>query len=366
MIINLDEKNLAKCRRLLSFKEDNISAAEIYIEYLNYHYNEITEKDIDSLKQKYPNNAYYKAFLNKLLIDENDEEFKSINKTSKIDKIECLDVKEFYDDEYAKNVICKNINEGNWYLTHLNYEPYEGFVYDEIIVDDEYYQEHTPFGYFKVNFNYLAVIEDEAIWMSVIPHEINTMKKPIKDAFGNVLVLGLGLGYYLYHIALKEDVEKITVIENDDKVIDIFTRYIFPHFKNKEKIHIIHQDAFAHLDERADYDFVFADIWHNVNDGLGLYLKIKQYETLYPNTKFEYWIETSLLAMLRRQTLTVFEEQSFDKLSEKEYLKARTFNDKVINAIYFALKDYKINNFDDLHHLLSDASLKELAKKLKI
>lgn len=365
MIIKLDDKNIEKCKRFLSVKEDNISAAEIYIEYLNYHYNDITQKDVESLRKKYPNNAYYKAFLNKLAIDENDKDFLSINNTCRIDKIDCLNPDEFYQDEYAKNIIVNNINEGNWYLTRLNYEPYEGFVYDEIEVDEEYYAEHTPFGYFNEKFNYVAVIEDEAIWMSIIPHEINTMKKPIKDAFGKVLVLGLGLGYYAYHIALKDDVESITVIENDEKVISIFNKYILPHFKNKEKIRIIHQDALAHLDEMHDYDFVFADIWHNVGDGLILYLKIKQYEGKYKNTTFSYWIETSLLAMLRRQTLTVFEEQFFDHLDEKEYLKARNDNDKVINAIYFALKNYGIKNADDLHRLLNDDSLKELAKKLK-
>ena len=357
MIINLTKKDEQELRRFLAVKDDNISAAEVYIDYLVHHYSDITKEDVE-------NSSFYDALLDTLGIEKDDEYFKCVNKVAHIDRIEKLNPDEYLNDEYAKCVITKNVDNGNWILTHLNYLPYEGFVYDELEINNEYYQEHTPFGYFVKEFPYLAVIEDESIWMSVIPHEINTMKKPIKDAFGNVLVLGLGLGYYPFHIALKDDVDKITIIENDEKVIDLFNKHIFPHFKNKNKIKVIKKDAFKYLDEGDDFDFVFADIWHNVGDGQSLYLRLKKYEDKYKNTKFEYWIETSLLAMLRRQTLTVIEEQYFEHFAESEYQKAKTENDRIINSIYFALKDYKINSIDDIRYLLSEESLKQLAKRI--
>lgn len=357
MIINLSKKDEQELRHYLDIKEYNISAAEVYIDYFSDHYTVFEKKDVEK-------EGYYKAFLNALEIDENDDYFVELNKVAHIDKIDKLNPQKYLEDEYAKSVITKNVDNGNWILTHLHYLPYEGFVYDELEINDEYYQEHTPFGYFESKFPYIAVIEEDLIWMSVIPHEINTMRKPIKDAFGNVLVLGLGLGYFPFHIALKDDVDKITIIENDEKVISLFNDYIFPHFKNKDKIKVIHDDAFKYLDEHHDFDFVFADIWHNVGDGLPLYLKIKKYEDVCKNTKFEYWIETSMLAMLRRQTLTVIEEQYFEHLAEKEYLRARNDNDRIINGIYFALKDLKINSIDDIHYLLSEESLKQLAKRI--
>lgn len=357
MNIKLSKHDEQELRRFLNVKEDNISAAEVYIDYLVHHYSDITKKDVE-------NSSFFDALLDTLRIEKDDEYFSYLNDVTHIDRIEVLNPDEYLNDEYAKSVITKNVNNGNWILTHLHYLPYEGFVYDELEINDEYYQEHTPFGYFKEKFPYLAVIEDESIWMSVIPHEINTMKKPIKDAFGNVLVLGLGLGYYPFHIALKDDVDKITIIENDEKVIDLFNKYIFPHFKNKEKIRVIKADAFKYLDEGHDFDFAFADIWHNVGDGQSLYLRLKKYEDKYKNTKFEYWIETSLLAMLRRQTLTVIEEQYFEHFDESEYQKAKTENDRIINSIYFALKDYSINSIDDIRYLLSEESLKRLAKRI--
>ena len=135
--------------------------------------------------------------------------------------------------------------------------------------------------------------------------------------------------------------------------------------KNKGKIHIINTDAFEFLNNNDlnKFDYIFSDIWHNAGDGLPLYLKIKKYETLYPNTKFDYWIETSLLALLRRYVLTVFEEQ-LDDSTVDDYLNAINENDIIVNKLYFLLIDYEINNEDDLKQLLSDKSLKDIATKL--
>ena len=202
--------------------------------------------------------------------------------------------------------------------------------------------------------------------MSLIPHEINTMKNHIKDAFGNVLVLGLGLGYYVFHIARKKDVDKITIIEKDKRVIKIFKENLLPYFENKDKITIIEDDAIKYLSTPKDYDYCFCDIYHNVEDGLPLYILIKQNEKYHPYTKFSYWIETSLLAMLRRELLTVFEENYYAHYKDNDYLKASNINDKIINALYFATKNAVINNEDDLRNLLTDESLKEIVKKLEI
>ena len=93
---------------------------------------------------------------------------------------------------------------------------------------------------------------------------------------------------------------------------------------------------------------------------------IKQNEKYHPYTKFSYWIEDSLLAMLRREMLTVFEENYYAHYKDNDYLKASNINDKIINALYFATKNTKINNEDDLRNLLTDESLKEIVKKLEI
>lgn len=37
---------------------------------------------------------------------------------------------------------------------------------------------------------------------------------------------------------------------------------------------------------------------HDVSDGIDMYLKMKQYESLSPNTVLTYWIEKSILCYL--------------------------------------------------------------------
>ena len=50
---------------------------------------------------------------------------------------------------------------------------------------------------------------------------------------------------------------------------------------------------------RGNFDYVFADLWHDASDGLEMYRKLKKYEILAPKTEFDYWIEPSLLSLLR-------------------------------------------------------------------
>ena len=363
MKINLDKVQEAKCNKFLSVKESNICAVEILIDYLNNHYNAITKFDVEHSDGK---NPYFVAFKKEMEIMEDDEDFLRINNDCHLDNMKRLDPEIYKNDLYVKTIKPFDKKDGVFSLRTLNYLSYEGFVYDEIKVDPHYYQEETPFGYFEKDFTYLALLENDEIWMSLIPHEINTMKHHIKDAFGNVLVLGLGLGYYVFHIARKKDVDKITIIEKDKRVIKIFKENLLPYFENKDKITILEDDAIKYLSTPKDYDYCFCDIYHNVEDGLPLYILIKQNEKYHPYTKFSYWIETSLLAMLRRELLTVFEENYYAHYKDEDYLKASNINDKIINALYFATKNTKINNEDDLRNLLTDESLKEIVKKLEI
>lgn len=365
MIIQLTEKETEYCKKLLEVKENNISSAEFYIEYLNDFSLSINKFDIQNLTKKYDlSTSFYKAMLKKMEVDESDAEFASLNQNSNIKQIHLLKEKDYIDDEYYKTINIKEVQKDEWQIAYLEYKAYQGFLCDELIIDNKYYQEHTPLGFFESDFKYLAVIQKDDIWMSVIPHEINTMKQAINNAFGNVLVLGLGLGYYAFHVSNKKDVKKVTIIENDQNVINLFQEYILPKFPNKNKIEIVYEDAFKYLDVHHDYDYVFADIWHNVHDGLSLYLKIKKYEAKNPKVVFDYWIEKSILAMLRRQTLTVFEEQFLYHFSDKDYIKAENENDQIINSIYKLTKEYKVHSFLDLKNLINDESLKKLALKI--
>lgn len=364
MKINLNKSELAKCNKLLEIKENNLLSAEIIIEYLNNHSFDIKEEMLDKDKLL---SSYSKAFFKVLEIDENEKEIQEVIKNNKIDKFTLLDELEYFNNPYVKAIKNVSFTDNRYKLITCSYKRYEAFCYDEIKVDNALFNEFTPMGFFKNKFPFLTLIKDDKIWMSLIPHEIESMKEPISKAFGNVLVFGLGLGYYAYMISLKEDVEKITIVENDDEIITIFNKYIFPYFRNKDKFIIEKGDALNYLEGKENkFDFIFTDIYHNVEDGLPLYLKIKQFEKDNPYTTFSYWIEESLTSMLRRELLTIFEEQTRYHYTDKDYLKAKNNNDKIINALYFKTKDYEINSFKDLHDLLLKENIQNLIKNLEV
>ena len=137
--------------------------------------------------------------------------------------------------------------------------------------------------------------------MTITPNEIETMKEAVDGAIGNVLAFGLGLGYYAYMVSEKENVENVTVVEINEDVIKLFNKYILPQFKHAEKIKIIKADAFEYAKNYitpGKFDYVFTDLWHDVSDGMDMYLKMKTFEKQSPKTVFSYWIEKSILCYL--------------------------------------------------------------------
>lgn len=180
-----------------------------------------------------------------------------------------------------------------------SYKPYELFVRDDLIYEE---QKIIPqLGFFEKPFYFPAIYQNDVLWMSITPNEINTMKEPINKAFGNVLTFGLGLGYYTYMTSLKDNVNSVTVIEKDANAIFLFKKYILPQFSHPEKVIIIEKDAFAFYNNLVDglYDFVFVDIYHDVSDGLIIYKKFKETENRFNKTPFSYWIEKSIIKYLK-------------------------------------------------------------------
>ncbi len=343
---------------LLITMKENIIASEIYNDYFVNNYSPL----LDAKDEK---DYFFK--LSKLLdIDVDDEDLMCIISSNQIDKISHLNIEEYLKDPYIKNVKFKETTKGKYRLKLDNYPAFLGFNFDEISVNPEdFYREFTKIGYFSKDYKYPSLSDNKATWMSVVPHEIKTMKKHIEVAKGNVLVIGLGLGYYPYMIHLKDEVKHIDIIETDKDIIDIFNEVIFPNFPHKEKISIIHQDGFEYL-KNADlnkYDEVFIDIYHDAHEGIVPFLKIKPLEKKYLKTHFSYWIDTSLFALLRRMILTLIDEELFSK-ETIDYTIFYNENDKIINLLHDFLDKTLIKSMKDLKELLSEKSLNEIAKNL--
>lgn len=214
--------------------------------------------------------------------------------------VKLLDVGEYENDPYYKSISLSDIRYKSWSVETKKYRPYELFCYNDLVLCDD--GRILPrVGFFDREFHYPCILQNGREWMLITPNEIETMKKPVADAFGNVMTYGLGLGYFAFMAARKEEVKSVTVIEKDADVTDIFTKYILPQFDCSHKITVKNCDAMLFAAEQktkkiSDFDFVFADIWHDASDGKELYLILKSLER--KDTRYSYWIEDTIKCYL--------------------------------------------------------------------
>ena len=225
-----------------------------------------------------------------------------------------------------------------------------------------YFSDITPTGIFEDDFYFPAIIQGEVTWMSFAPHETETSEDAIQHATGNVVTYGCGLGYFPYMASLKEDVKSVTIIELDLKIIEFFKNNLLPLFEHKDKIKIINANAIEFgANPLMQYDYLFADIWHDVFDGLPFYLIFKKNEKV--AKVCDYWIEKDMLVHFRRQVLSLIEEETLG-YTDKDYEVQDTFIDRLLSVLHYHLKDKIIKNAAELEYFLSDEGLIDLIKQL--
>ncbi len=102
-------------------------------------------------------------------------------------------------------------------------------------------------------------------WMSLTPLEIESQELGYRYAFGNMVIMGLGMGWIAANSALNPDVTKVIVVERDPDVISLF--YDSGAFESlpaaaKPKMEIVQADALQWCPEAGQgVDFLYADIW---------------------------------------------------------------------------------------------------------
>ena len=257
----------------------------------------------------------------------------------------------FTNNPYYQALKNVSFEEDGWKLETKKMKAFTLFPYDE----QYHYGANSilkmSLGYFTKDYDYPTISLYDQEWMSLNPHEIRTMEMPIQVAKGKVLTLGLGLGYFAYMAHLKEEVEEVYIVEMDLELIKLFQKHLLPLFPYKEKIHIIKADALVHINQinDRDYDFIFADLWHDVSDGLPMYIKLQERFSKFTYTKRHYWIENSLITYLRLLLIGVIKDEYYK--NENEY-------DEIQTAIKNNLENVVLHNSYELDALLSIQGVK--------
>ena len=367
MIFNLNKNDRLHLEKLLETNETNYSVSEMYQYYFYNLARSISNKDVkalmklNNLKEK---DAFFYCLMSKLEIDISDKESLDMAKSYIYQGLSKLDISTYTNNPYLKNIKFDKSKNQNIKIEYDEYLPFEGFPSNDIVIDeDNYYQEQYQLGYFNDKFTFQSITHDNITWMSIIPNEIETMKDDINKVKGNVLVYGLGLGYFAYMISNKKDVNSLTIVEKDSNIIKLFKNIILPQFAHKEKITIVNDDAF-HFEKTntKQYDYAYVDLYHGGEDGTEIYVKFKQLELRSKN--YLYWLEKTLINVIRRNLITIIYEQYHQV--DCQYDNAKNFNDKLINALYKKIQNKTFSSYDEIHHLLKEESIKNLVKEIKI
>lgn len=120
-------------------------------------------------------------------------------------------------------------------------------------LEDDGYMYKMPL---KTKQKHIILKNGEEVLMDLSKKEIQGSFIPIKIAKGKVGIAGLGLGYTVYMISQKKEVDKVIVYEIDKDVIELFKR----NFKDNPKIEIRNIDAFKAQPEY--FDFYYVDIYN--------------------------------------------------------------------------------------------------------
>lgn len=108
---------------------------------------------------------------------------------------------------------------------------------------------------------------DHGVMMSTHQSETISNQDFINQAYGDVIIFGLGLGMIIFPLLDDKDIKKITVVEMDHGVIDMVGKLVKAH-DHDNKLTIIPGDAFTYHEniKGKHFDTIYFDIWIKINE----------------------------------------------------------------------------------------------------
>lgn len=109
---------------------------------------------------------------------------------------------------------------------------------------------------------------DTYTWMSLTPAEVFTLRSGLQIASGDVMIGGLGLGWFLGRVCARASVRRVRVVELRKELIDWFRPAIetaFPAVLTKQ-VEWVAGNAWDHIDCFGSETRNLIDIWPNYYD----------------------------------------------------------------------------------------------------
>ncbi len=267
------------------------------------------------------------------------------------DEIIELTKEEIMNNPYLRNIKVPNVTLNNFSLSngrHIYAGTLAKYGYKRRNLNTME-QSNTYFVCDKnLRFPGLVEANSHTCWMSAEPFEFYSFESFIRQAHGNVLLIGCGIGYVAYMLSRKEDVKSITIIDNSHDVLELFINHILQQFKSPEKIRVINDDGIKFLKENDvnKFDYINVDIWYDVCDMIYPYLDCLEIERENPNVHFSYWLEEELKENIQKSILGAI--SSFE------------INDLLASAIGKTIVDsVKPNTYREIYDLVNIDNLRD-------
>lgn len=153
---------------------------------------------------------------------------------------------------------------------------------------------------------YTQLFVGSTLMMSDTPMEKTSNHGVLRNAYGDVLIAGLGVGLILVPILRKADVKSVTVVEKYQDVVDIVEPALRANVPEAAgKLKVVTADIFTWSPPKADkWDTIYFDIWPDiVEDNLDEMAKLhRKYakRKVSKNSWMDSWKRDQLLSIRRR------------------------------------------------------------------
>ncbi|MGN0485083.1 MAG: hypothetical protein ACI4HI_16180 [Lachnospiraceae bacterium] len=263
----------------------------------------------------------------------------------------------------------KPIKIGEFEFTTERIRKYGLFLMDEPEEAEKLY--YIPkLGMCDFLYRYPSIRCENKRWDAVDARTIQTESETIDRAHGNVLVFGLGLGYFPYMAARKSEVEHVTVVEKTPEIVEFFEEYVLPQFgAAKEKITIVQEEDNAYIDEMTDgaFDFCMVD---NYRDRSVVYTYIKMQSKLskFQNMETFYREEESILGQIKMNVVELMNLalKNYEFLGDNIPYRSGFRGEKYRLLSEEILKDVKIESVKDVDEILEDETLEALIDQANV
>lgn len=113
---------------------------------------------------------------------------------------------------------------------------------------------------FTADIEIPRLIERDTCWMSYTFSEVLSQRTGVKAARGDVLIGGLGLGWFARTVVNKPGVKSVVIVERDPAVAEFFGAAFEKHYGDRVKVVV--DDAFDYAySQQPKFDSILMDIW---------------------------------------------------------------------------------------------------------